>query len=81
MPANELMHDVHNAGKNPHRMPAILRREDHEAWLTGTAEEARAALRQCQSELMLAYQVGPRVNTPKNDNPTLIEPVPSPLQS
>lgn len=75
MPANELMHDVHNAGNNPHRMPAILRHEDHEAWLTGTADEARAALRQYPSELMLAYPVSPRVNTPKNDDPTLIEPV------
>src|ERR1700757_191985 len=36
MPANELMADIHNAGKHPQRMPAILRREDQEAWLRGT---------------------------------------------
>jgi putative SOS response-associated peptidase YedK len=42
MPANPLMQDIHNTGKNPHRMPAILRKEDHEAWLKGSEDEARA---------------------------------------
>ena len=36
------MVDIHDTGNNPHRMPAILRLEDHEAWLKGTKEEARA---------------------------------------
>jgi putative SOS response-associated peptidase YedK len=35
MPANALMKDIHNAGNNPYRMPAILRKEDQEAWLSG----------------------------------------------
>jgi putative SOS response-associated peptidase YedK len=76
MPANELMRDVHNTGNNPHRMPAILRREDHEAWLSGSADVARAALAQYPSNLMVAYQVSSRVNTPKNDDQELIEPTP-----
>jgi len=42
MPAKALMVDIHDTGNNPHRMPAILRLEDHEAWLKGTKEEARA---------------------------------------
>src|ERR1700722_16651835 len=46
MPGNELMRFVHNTGNNPHRMPAILKREDHEAWLTGSAEDARKVLGQ-----------------------------------
>lgn len=46
MPANPMMRDIHNTGKNPHRMPAILHKEDQEAWLGGTVDGARAALRQ-----------------------------------
>ena len=75
MPANELMADIHNTGNNPHRMPAILREEDHEAWLAGSVDEARAVLRQYASDLMVAYKVGPRVNSPKNNDAALIEPL------
>jgi putative SOS response-associated peptidase YedK len=75
MPGNELLREVHNSGSNPHRMPAILRKEDHEAWLTGSVDEARSVLRQYSSGSMVAYEVSPRVNTPKNDDAELIEPV------
>jgi putative SOS response-associated peptidase YedK len=75
MPANELMADIHNTGNNPHRMPAILRAEDREAWLSGTPEEAQAALRQYRADLMDAYEVSTRVNSVKNSSPGLIEPV------
>jgi putative SOS response-associated peptidase YedK len=68
------MREVHNTGNNPHRMPAILRREDHEAWLHGTKEEARAVLAQYPADLMDAYPVSTRVNSPKNDDEQLIEP-------
>lgn len=36
MPANALMREIHNTGNNPHRMPAILRREDQDKWLNGS---------------------------------------------
>jgi putative SOS response-associated peptidase YedK len=75
MPANELMADIHNAGNNPHRMPAILRVEDREAWLTGTPDEALAVLTQYPADLMDAYEVSTRVNSVKNNSPDLIEPV------
>jgi putative SOS response-associated peptidase YedK len=65
---------VHNTGNNPHRMPAILRREDHEAWLHGSQHEARAVLGQYPAGLMVAYPVGPRVNSPKNNDEQLIDP-------
>jgi putative SOS response-associated peptidase YedK len=55
-------------------MPAILRREDHEAWLSGTTDEARAVLKPYPSELMVAYEVSPRVNSPKNNDERLLEP-------
>jgi putative SOS response-associated peptidase YedK len=75
MPGNALMRDIHNAGNHPHRMPAILREEDHEAWLSGTADEAREVLVQYPADLMVAYAVSPRVNKPENDDPALIDPV------
>ena len=73
MPANKLMQDIHNSGNNPHRMPAILCREDHEAWLTGTVEEARAVLKEYAADLMVAWPVSMRVNAPKNNDAKLIE--------
>jgi putative SOS response-associated peptidase YedK len=74
LPANALMHELHNAGSHPHRMPAILGVEDHEAWLGGTLEQARAALAPYPADLMLAYPVSTRVNTPRNNDPALIVP-------
>jgi putative SOS response-associated peptidase YedK len=74
MPANALMADIHNTGNNPHRMPAILRAEDRDAWLHGTVDEARAMLQQYPADLMSAYEVSTRVNSVKNNDPGLIEP-------
>jgi len=75
MPANDLMRDIHNTGSNPYRMPAILRSEDYEAWLSGTTDEARAALVQYPSDLMVAHAVSTRVNTPKNNDASLLDPI------
>lgn len=75
MPGNALLRDIHNAGSHPYRMPAILRSEGHDAWLSGTLDEARKVIVQYPSDLMVAYAVSPRVNTPKNDDSSLIEPV------
>jgi putative SOS response-associated peptidase YedK len=69
------MHHIHNTGSNPHRMPAMLKREDHDVWLNGTVDEARGALHQYDQGLMVAYEVAPRVNSTKNNGATLIEPV------
>ena len=73
LPANALMRDIHNAGNNPHRMPAILRAQDREAWLSGSPEEARPLLQPYDPSLMVAYEVGARVNSPRNNDPTLID--------
>jgi putative SOS response-associated peptidase YedK len=75
MPANGLMREVHNAGNNPHRMPAILRREDHETWLSGGLDEARSVLKQYPADLMVAYPVTAAVNSPRNDAPSNIDPL------
>jgi putative SOS response-associated peptidase YedK len=75
MPANALMADIHNAGNNPYRMPAILRREDRAAWLYGSQEEARAVLTPYPADLMVAHRVSARVNSVRNNSPELIEPI------
>jgi putative SOS response-associated peptidase YedK len=75
MPANALMKEIHNTGNNPHRMPAILKREDRDVWLQGSPEDARSVLAQYDPGLMVAYEVSTRVNTPRNNDSTLIEAV------
>jgi len=70
LPANDFMAKIDNEEK---RMPAILRAEDVETWLTGTPEQARAVLKQFPGELLRAFKVSGRVNSPKNDDATLLE--------
>jgi putative SOS response-associated peptidase YedK len=74
LPANRLMAGIHNApGKQ--RMPVILDRADYEPWLAGSTDQARAVLKQYPAESMLAWPVSTRVNTPKNNDPGLVEPL------
>jgi putative SOS response-associated peptidase YedK len=75
MPANPLMREIHNTGNNPHRMPAILRKEDRDKWLTGSSDEARSVLVQYDAGLMVAHEVSTLVNTPKNNDAKLIKAV------
>jgi putative SOS response-associated peptidase YedK len=70
MPANKLMTEIHNV---KHRMPAILEKEDREAWLTGSPEEAFQVIKQYPDTHMVATPVSARVNTPKNNDVQLIE--------
>jgi putative SOS response-associated peptidase YedK len=72
MPGNELMRRVHNTGANPFRMPAILEQADQEAWVSGTKEQAKAVLKPYPEDVMVAYQVSARVNSPKNNDDELI---------
>jgi putative SOS response-associated peptidase YedK len=73
VPANRLLAEVHN-GKL--RMPALLAEADHDAWLSGGAEEARTLLKPYPDEEMVAWKVSRRVNSPRlPDDATLIEPV------
>jgi putative SOS response-associated peptidase YedK len=72
--ANELMRDIHD------RMPVIIAPEDHAAWLdpgNQATEKLKALLKPCPSERMAAHPVSPRVNTPKIDEPALIDPLES----
>lgn len=59
------------------RMPVIIREQDYDAWLVSDAgvDELKGMLRPYSDETLRVYPVSTRVNTPKNDDPALIEPV------
>jgi putative SOS response-associated peptidase YedK len=59
------------------RMPVILDPDDYDVWLTA-ADTAipQALLQPFPSQLMTAYPVSKRVNNAKNDDATVMEPVP-----
>ena len=66
MPPNPLIASIHD------RMPAILRAQDHEAWLHGTPEEAAACLAPYPAENITMMRVSRRVNSTKNNDEELI---------
>jgi putative SOS response-associated peptidase YedK len=72
MPANSLMAGIHNSKT---RMPAILAREMRDPWLFGSPEAAAAALVTYPDERMIAYAVDPRVNSARNNDETLLDPL------
>ncbi|HET9107433.1 MAG TPA: SOS response-associated peptidase [Steroidobacteraceae bacterium] len=73
VPANRLMAQIHNEKQ---RMPAVLREEDHEAWLQGSAPQAKAALVPYPSDTMVAWQVSRRLYAVRAPNDAaLIEPI------
>lgn len=68
--ANELVRPIHD------RMPVVLEPEDFDTWLDpNTPPEAlRALLRPAADGVLTAHRVSTRVNTPKENDPALIEP-------
>ncbi|MCW5769293.1 MAG: SOS response-associated peptidase [Phycisphaeraceae bacterium] len=69
---NEMMARFHD------RMPLVLDASDHDAWLDPEREDAFDLVRAYPAELMLARPVSTRVNSPRNDDASLIEPVEPP---
>ncbi len=70
--ANALVAPIH------HRMPVILPREAYATWLDPTLtapHAARALLRPLSAEQLRAWPVSRRVNSPANDDLTLLEEV------
>lgn len=67
--ANDLLKPIHD------RMPVILDPLDYEPWLdTGTSPAAaQKLLRPFPSDAMRAYPVSTRVNSPRNDDASVIE--------
>jgi len=74
LPASVLMAQIHNARQ---REPAMLPARDCLAWLRGAPPEALAALKPYPDDLLSAWPVSTRVNSPKNNDPRLIEPLTS----
>ena len=67
-PANNQMSALHD------RMPVILYPEDESTWLTSPSKAQESLLAPYHKPLRM-YMVSPLVNSPKNNNPQLIEPV------
>jgi putative SOS response-associated peptidase YedK len=67
--ANELVRPIHE------RMPVILAPEDYDCWLDPQAADGRTLLQPCPAEWLEAYPVGTRVNSPRNNEPGLLEPL------
>jgi putative SOS response-associated peptidase YedK len=55
-------------------MPVILHPDDYGRWLDKD-EDPRELMRPFPSELMTIWPVSTRVNSPKNDDPDLLDPV------
>jgi putative SOS response-associated peptidase YedK len=69
LPANAVVGAIHNTKQ---RMPAILAKDDREAWLSGSPDEAWATLKPYPDEHLVVWPVSRRVNTPKNNDAQLI---------
>jgi putative SOS response-associated peptidase YedK len=67
---NELVAQVHT------RMPVILALEHHAKWL-GEIEDGdlKELLKPYPADQMKMWPVSQRVNIPKNDDPSLVEPI------
>jgi putative SOS response-associated peptidase YedK len=72
LPASPLMAEIHNTNK---REPAILTTAGCRVWLDGTLEQGQGLLLAYPDELLTAWPISRRVNSPKNNDEKLIEPV------
>ena len=71
--ANELMRDIHNAGKNRHRMPLILPEDHWETWLAATPAEAWDLIQPYPADEMRARPVSHAINNPNLDEPQVLD--------
>jgi putative SOS response-associated peptidase YedK len=63
--ANELVAQLHD------RMPVVIGADDRDRWLKG--DDPQELLRPYPAERMTMWPVSMRVNSPRNDDPTLLE--------
>ena len=64
---NELVRKIHT------RMPVILPEDKLDVWLSG--EAGKEILVPYPADQMTVWPISPRVNSPKNDDPGILEPV------
>jgi putative SOS response-associated peptidase YedK len=72
LPASALMAGIHNTRE---REPAMLTPAACRVWLGGTAEQGRELLKPYPDDLLVAWPVSRRVNSPSSNDEKLIEPV------
>jgi putative SOS response-associated peptidase YedK len=70
--SNELVGQIHN------RMPAILKPESYERWLS-LEPDPQDLLITYPSEAMTMWPISPRVNKPENDDPSILDRVAEPV--
>ncbi len=74
---NDLIKPLH------HRMAVILEKSDYDTWLDSDevpTDVLQSLMKPYPQEKMRVYEVSTLVNSPKNDEPALIEPFQSPRQ-
>jgi putative SOS response-associated peptidase YedK len=69
--ANSIVAPLHD------RMPVILPSDGFERWLAADVDEARGLLAPCPGEVLEAVPVSIRVNSPNNDDPSILGPDPA----
>ena len=69
LPASPFMAEIHN---DKAREPAILATTDIETWLSGSIQEATKTLKAYPDDQLEAWPVSKRVNTPKNNDVSLV---------
>ncbi len=69
--ANSFMTKIHD------RMPVILDPSDEAAWLGegSKSEEVLKLLKPCPAKWLKAYEVSPLINSPRNNNPSVLDEV------
>ena len=67
--ANALVAPIHG------RMPVIVPQHGHEAWISGSAEDAAGFLHPYDPDAMQAFPVSRRVNSARVDEPDLVVPL------
>ena len=85
VPANPLMVEIRNAGKNRHRMPLILGADARAAWLAGSVDDAAALVEPYPADEMTARTVSRTINNPGLDEARVLATTssrrPSPITS
>ncbi len=72
LPASPLMAQINNTRQ---REPAVLSAAGCRIWLGGTAEQGRELLQPYPDDLLVAWPVSRRVNSPGNNDEQLVVPV------
>ena len=75
LPANSLIREIHNAGRNRNRMPLILTRDAQRAWLEAPAESAMGSVAAVRSDALEAWPVSTAVNNPNFNDARVLEPI------